>query len=114
MTEDEVMRLLERADPARGVTPDPAVDAAGYLDALRTRNTTVTLIDTEPDRPEPEHRHRWPIITVVAAAVVAIVVGGLVLAPRDPRLEPTPRRARRPRARRQPFPRPPSRRLRLR
>jgi hypothetical protein len=83
ITEDEVMRLLERADPARVDDSAPFVDAAGYLAALRTRSTTVTLIDTEPTPTGPMHRHRWPIIAVAAAAVVAIVVGGLVLANRD-------------------------------
>ena len=82
ITEDEVMRLLERADPARSSHTIPDADAAGYLAALRTRSTTVTLIGTEPTPTRPEHRHHWPIIAVAAAAaVVAIVVGGLVLAP---------------------------------
>ena len=83
ITEDEVMRLLERADPARRDDVAPVVDAAGYLDALRTRSTTVTLIDTEPDtdptaEPSPmaDHRRR-------RGAVVVIVVGALVLATRD-------------------------------
>jgi hypothetical protein len=82
ITEDEVMRLLERADPARSGHTVPVTDAAGYLAALRTRSTTVTLIDTEPTPTRRPHRHRWPIIAA-AAAVVAIVVGGLVLATRD-------------------------------
>jgi hypothetical protein len=83
ITEDEATRLLKRADPARVDDSAPFVDAAGYLAALRTRSTTMTLIDTEPTPTRPEHRHRWPIIAVAAAAVVAVVVGGLVLATRD-------------------------------
>jgi hypothetical protein len=83
ITEDEVMRLLERADPARVDDSAPFVDAAGYLAALRTRSTTVTLIDTEPTPSRPKGHRRWPIIAVAAAAVVAIVVGGLALASRD-------------------------------
>ena len=47
-TEDEATRLLKWADPARVDDGAPFVDAAGYLDALRTRSTTVTLIDPEP------------------------------------------------------------------
>ena len=82
-TEDEATRLLKRADPARGDDSAPFVDAAGYLAALRTRSTTVTLIDTEPTPTQPDGRHRWPIIVVAAAAVVAIGVGGLVIATRD-------------------------------
>jgi hypothetical protein len=83
ITEDEATRLLKRADPARFDESAPFVDAAGYLAALRTRSTTVTLIDTEPTPTRPPSRHRWPIIAVAAAAVVAIVVVGLVLATRD-------------------------------
>jgi hypothetical protein len=83
ITEDEVMRLLERADPARSGYTVPVVDAAGYLATLRTRSTTVTLIDTEPTPTRPNRHHHWPIIAVAAAAVVAIVVGGLALATRD-------------------------------
>ena len=47
ITDDEVMRLFERADPARVDDAAPVVDAAGYLDALRTRSSNVTT-----------HRHR--------------------------------------------------------
>jgi len=82
ITEEEATRLLKRADPARFDDRVPLVDAAGYLAALRTRSTTVTLIDTEPNPTRPEGRHRWPIIAVAAAAVVA-VVGALVLAARE-------------------------------
>jgi hypothetical protein len=83
MTEDEVIQLLEQADPVRWIEPGPTVDADGYLDALRTRGTTVTLTHTGPTaKPGRGHRRRWPIITV-AAAVVAIVVGGVALVARD-------------------------------
>jgi hypothetical protein len=82
-TEDEVMRLLRRADPDRGRADAPAVDSADYLAALRTRSTSVTLIDPEPTPTQPEGRHRWPIIAVAAAAVVVIGVGGVVIATRN-------------------------------
>jgi hypothetical protein len=78
ITEDEVLRLLERADPARLAVAPPAADAASYLDALRRRSTTVTLIDTKPTPTRPRH-HRWPIVAAAAAAALAAVVGGLVL-----------------------------------
>jgi hypothetical protein len=32
ITDDEVMRLFERADPARVKDPAPVIDATGYLD----------------------------------------------------------------------------------
>ena len=82
ITEDEVMDLLERADPVRHIHPAPAVDAAGYLDALRTRSSTVDYTDTEPTPTEPvTNRHRW-LSAAAAAVTVAIVAGGLVLATR--------------------------------
>jgi hypothetical protein len=84
ITEDDVMRLLERADPVRDRGAAPAVDAAGYLDAaLHARSTTLTLIDTEPTPTEPTSgRRRVIVIAGAAAAVVAIVAAGLVLAAR--------------------------------
>jgi transglutaminase superfamily protein/transglutaminase TgpA-like protein len=85
ITEDEVMLLLERADPVRTRGAVPGTAAAGYVDAVRTRRMIVTLIDTEPRNTEPSRR--WPIIIVTAAAVVAIVVGALVLAARDNTVE---------------------------
>jgi hypothetical protein len=81
-TEAEATRLLKRADPARDEDSTPFVDAAGYLATLRTRSSTVTLIDTETTRPGPPTGHRWPIIAA-AAAVVAIVVSVLWLIARD-------------------------------
>ena len=76
-TEDEVMRLLRRADPDSGRADAPAADGTDYLAALRRRSSTMTLIATEPAPTQPDGRHRWPIIAVAAAAVVAIVVGAL-------------------------------------
>ena len=82
ITEEEVMDLLERADPVRHIHPAPAVDAAGYLDALRTRSSNVDYIDAEPTAKEAQiNRHRG-LSAVAAAATVAIIAGGLVLATR--------------------------------
>ncbi len=82
ITDDDVMRLFERADPARRDDNAPAADAAGCIATLRTRSSNVTLIDTEPTMPGPKTGHRWPIIAA-AAAVAAILVGALVLVARD-------------------------------
>src|SRR5262245_12385178 len=81
-TEDEVMRLLERADPVRERGAAPAVDSASYLDALRTRSN-VTTIETTPTPTRRPSRHRRPILITAAAAVAAIVVGALALTTRD-------------------------------
>jgi hypothetical protein len=83
ITDDEVMRLFERADPARVDDPAPVIDAAGYLYTLRERSSNVTLIDTEPTPTRLPSRHRWPIITAAAAVVVLLVVGAVILAARD-------------------------------
>ena len=40
ITDDEVMRILERADPARVDDEIPMIDAAGYLDGLREGAST--------------------------------------------------------------------------
>ena len=81
-TDDEVLRLFERADPALTDDTTPARDAAGYLDALRTRSSTVDYLDAEPTLPNPPtNRPRW-LAAAAAAATVAVIVGGLVLAAR--------------------------------
>jgi hypothetical protein len=83
ITEDEVMSLLERVDPARGGNAAPTVDAARYLDALRTRSSNLTIIETTTTSARPTRRHNWLIVTTAAAALVAFVAGALVLAARD-------------------------------
>jgi hypothetical protein len=85
ITDDEVLMLFERADPARLADARPVPDAAGYLDALRARSINVQLIETDqpPTEPTtPTNRHRWPLIAA-AAAVVLVVAGALVFAGRD-------------------------------
>jgi hypothetical protein len=65
----------------------PNGDGPDYLDQLSRRSTTVTMIDTEPSSTGPVTRHRWPILAV-AAAFVAIVVGGVVFVIRDDSSDP--------------------------
>jgi hypothetical protein len=57
--------------------------------APRNDTTNVALIDIEPTWTQPEGRHRWPIVAVAAAAVVDVVVGGVMIATRtdDPTRE---------------------------
>ena len=75
---------FELLDPTSArFTEQDAVNGTDYLAALRARSTTVTLIDTEPTPTPTDGRHRWPIVTVAAAAVVALGVGALMLAARD-------------------------------
>lgn len=82
ITDDDVMRLFERADPARYDRATSVPDATGYLDALRTRSIDMTITQTTPLPTEPKRPPRWPIL-LAAAAVVSIVVGALVFATRD-------------------------------
>jgi TRAP-type C4-dicarboxylate transport system substrate-binding protein len=82
ISDDEVLLLFERADPARSDDVAPVVDSNGHLAALRTRSSNVTLIDTEPTPTRPDARHRW-VLVVAAAAIMAIVVGAVVLAVRS-------------------------------
>jgi hypothetical protein len=90
ITDDEVMRLFERSDPARVDDVASVSDGAGYLDARRTRSSHVTIIEIPPTPTGPPRRHRWRIATAAAAAVVLIVGGALVLAARDNSREPEP------------------------
>jgi hypothetical protein len=87
ITDDEVMRLFERADPARVDDDASVIDAAGDLDAVRTRSNNVPIIETTPTPAEPTSRHRRPFIiaaaAAAAAAVVLIVIGAVALATRD-------------------------------
>ena len=83
ITDEEVLRLFERADPAQTDDAAPAIDAAGYLDALRARRSNMTYIDAEPTLTEtPTNRHRW-LHAIAAAATVAIIAGGLMLTARE-------------------------------
>ena len=80
ITDDEVMRVLEQANPASVDDPIPMLDVAGYRDVLDARNTTMTLIDSEPTPSEPSSGRRWPILIAAAAAVVVAIA---VVATRD-------------------------------
>lgn len=84
ITEDEVMRLLERADPGRHVADVHALNGADYLATQHTRSVDMTLIDTEsePTAAQPPPSRRWLLPAIAAAAILAIVVGGLLLAAR--------------------------------
>ncbi len=85
ITDDEVMRLFERADPARTADVAPTIDTSRYLDALLTRSNDMTIIEstttTTPE--EPTSPRKWSMIALAAAAVAVILVGGLVVASRD-------------------------------
>jgi hypothetical protein len=80
ITEDDVMRLLERADPVRNRAAAVAPDPAGYLDSLRARSGKVTLVGAS-QRPGA----RRLMIPAAAAATVLLLLGVLALATRgDP------------------------------
>jgi hypothetical protein len=77
ITDDEVMRIFERADPARGeddpisileTDRDLRVVWPGHIDELPTEIVATPTPTT----------HRWRTITGVAAAVVLIAVGVVV------------------------------------
>jgi hypothetical protein len=89
ITDDEVMRLFERADPARLKDVTPTIDSWGYLEAIVTRSNDMTITESETTTQlEPTRPPRWSMIVLAAAAVVAIVGGGIVLASRDEPAQP--------------------------
>jgi hypothetical protein len=116
--ETDMMRLLERADPARRGDAPPLTDGAQYLEELLARDHIVPAIDLVPaldagvdesseEEPRvsrgqsPARPRRWSPrrIAVAAAAVVALIVGASLLVrggddtktegPADPRPTPT-------------------------
>ena len=78
ITDDDVMRLFEEADPARVHAEIPRVDATGYLDALRLRTTDMTL--TEISSPLTPSRERHRLITLAAVILVAVLIAGGAIA----------------------------------
>jgi hypothetical protein len=79
ITDDEVLHLFARADPAR---LDDELDAAEVDDALgrmRQRRNHLTIVEPEAT-PGGGHdrRHRW-MVKLAAAAVVLVVAGALVV-----------------------------------
>ncbi len=86
ITDNELIRLLELADPARVDDPAPVLEPAEYRDALLAGRTPVRLVDLEPTPSEPSSGRRWLILTAAAAAVfvaIAVVVTHDDAAPAD-------------------------------
>jgi hypothetical protein len=79
ITDDEIMRLFELADPARDDDGVRTVDGAGYLDALRTRSYDMQLIDTTEAPTKSPGNNRWVLGAIAAAAIVLIVAGVMIL-----------------------------------
>jgi hypothetical protein len=82
ITDDEVMRLFERADPARSYDADSVIDVTDSLNALRTRSNNAMTIETTRTPNDLTSRHRPRISRSVAAAVALVIVGGLSLVAR--------------------------------
>jgi len=84
ISDDEVMRLFEQADPAR--LPDRAndrVDGTGYLTALRPqRSITMTITESPQTESPTPPRRRWAMAGA-AATVTALVIGLVALLARD-------------------------------
>jgi len=86
ITDDEVMRLFEEADPARAIDTAPVDDAATYFDALQPP-TDVHVVKIGPaSTPRTTRRGRTAVAAV--AAVTALVVGVVAVAARDDEVPP--------------------------
>jgi hypothetical protein len=81
ITDDEVMRLFEEADPARAIDTAPVPDAVSYLDTLRS-SSDVPAVETVPASiPAPRPRGRRFVFAV--AAVSVLVLGAVALISRE-------------------------------
>lgn len=89
ITDDEIMHLFELADPARDDDGVRTVDAAGYLDALQARSYDMTLTEITEAPTRPPRDNRWLLTAVIAAAIVLIVAGAVLLTRGDDQ-EPVP------------------------
>jgi hypothetical protein len=76
ITDDEIVRLFQLADPDRHDDATVMVDAAGYLEALQTRSDDMTLIDTAE---APPRNNKWQLPTLIAAAIILVVAGSVLL-----------------------------------
>jgi hypothetical protein len=87
ITDDEVMRLLEEADPGRAADISPVSDARSYLDTLRS-TIDVPAVATVPTSIPPTRRRVRPVVAAVAAVTV-LVLGAVALVSRDESGPPT-------------------------
>jgi hypothetical protein len=81
ITDDEVMRLFEEADPARAPDTAPVPDAVSDLDTLRS-SAAVPAVATVPASITAAHRRGRTVVAAVAAVTV-LVLGAVALASRD-------------------------------
>jgi hypothetical protein len=82
ITDDEIMRLFELADPAGDDDGALMDDGAGYLDALRTRSYDMQLIDTT-EAPTKSPRNNRRVLGAIAAAAIVLIVAGVMMLTRD-------------------------------
>lgn len=84
ISDDDVMRLFEQADPAR--RPDRANDhvaGAGYLAALREQRSIDMTITETPQTPAQSSRPRHWALIGAAAAVAALTIGLVAVVAQD-------------------------------
>ena len=77
ITDDEIMRLFEQADPAREDDGMRMVDAAGYLDALQTRSYDMTLTEITEAPTKSPRDNRW-VLAAIAPSTHLLSRGDLV------------------------------------
>lgn len=77
ITDDQVLAMFERADPARTSEANDTIDVTGSLDVLRTRSNDMTITKNPPPTARRQYAVRW--MAAAAAAVILVVVGLIVL-----------------------------------
>lgn len=76
ITEERVLILLARANPEPDESFDLDSDAAAYLDTIQRGSSTMTQLETGPNKRDTSSRNR---LMAVAAAVVAVLGLGVII-----------------------------------
>jgi hypothetical protein len=79
ITDDEVMQLFARADPARLNDDFDAAEVDDTLGRMRTRRDHLTIVEPDTTSGSGRNRQTWWLVKLAAAAAVVLVVAGALV-----------------------------------